>query len=558
MYNKNTKCWESGQYEEAILHWCSEAFNKDSPQALFIQADVLLPNASKGKHTADAVYLMERSAKLGYAQAALAMGQMFQYGWAVHRSSKTALSWYEKAAELGSHEATEILNQLRKLKKRRIIAATTAVCASVCTVLVIALILPSLLPVNGILVSEDTTLLQPTTQEEFVQALSDLIQQYDTELVVSGQQNTNRLLLKFEGTGIDLSSFPAATVIADEENYMVIQFTSEEEAQKCLSALREMAGVLFVDEDSYTSTIEDSIPSDAFNVSNVPYSSPYSGVVYYSWGAEFMGLDRLAAWLMTQQTTPVTVAVLDSGTEPCSENQHRILDGIDILNPSAGNGWTDMVGHGTHVAGTIIDCTWGLDVSILPVRIGNETIANSAIIEGLRYAIANSVDVINMSLGGPCTECDEQGVCGSVYYYYIQEAISNGIVVVVSAGNGDDYGNPIDTVDQCPAHIEECIVVGACDSNGWMGSFSNYGASVDVCAPGVDVISYVPGDTFDYMSGTSMAAPHISALAAMMKLYLPDKTPAQIEKYISDYSYAMGDSSYYGEGIPWASYFAGE
>ena len=55
-----------------------------------------------------------------------------------------------------------------------------------------------------------------------------------------------------------------------------------------------------------------------------------------------------------------------------------------------------------------------------------------------------------------------------------------------------------------------------------------------------------------------MAAPHISALAAMLKLYLPDKTPEQIEKYIGDYCTDMGDPAGYGEGIPWAGYFAGD
>ena len=130
--------------------------------------------------------------------------------------------------------------------------------------------------------------------------------------------------------------------------------------------------------------------------------------------------------------------------------------------------------------------------------------------------------------------------------------------MVVAAGNGDDYGNPEDTKICCPAHNDNCIVVAACDADGNTASFSNYGDAVDVTAPGVDIISYYPGSTLQALSGTSMAAPHISALAAMLKLYLPDRTPAQIEKYITDYCVDMGDSLRYGDGIPWAAYFAGE
>lgn len=560
MYNKKAKVWESGQYPEEILNWCREGVNKDNPQALFVQADILLSQASKGKRTADAVYLMEQAAKMGDPQAALAMGQMFQYGWAVGRSRKNAVNWYMKAAELGSQEAKEIIDALRRQKKRRILFSSIAVAATVCVALGVLFLLPNLLPVPGVQVGNNTTLLEPTTQEEFVLALSDLMEQYDTELVIAGEQSTNRLLLKFEGSGLDISRFPAATVIADEENYVVIQFESEEEAKKCLDSLKKMSGILFVAMDEYTIFADNSLPPEAFSSSGIPYFSPSSGDIYYSWGVEYLGLDQLAAWLQTQQTVPVIVAVLDTGTEPCDETQSNILSGVSITHPERGNGWDDQKGHGTHVAGTILDCTWGLDVTILPVQtiLDNGRTSDMLLVEALRYAIRNGADVINMSLGGPCNDTTGQEGCGSAIDYYIQEAIANGIVVVVSAGNGDEHGTPLDTKAICPAHIKDCIVVSACGSDGAIASFSNFGDSVDVCAPGVDILSYLPGDNLGTGSGTSMAAPHISALAAMLKLYLPDKTPAQIEKYIKDYCVQMGDSSYFGDGIPWAGYFAGD
>ena len=230
-----------------------------------------------------------------------------------------------------------------------------------------------------------------------------------------------------------------------------------------------------------------------------------------------------------------------------------------MANPGA-KGWTDNHGHGTHVAGTVIDCTWDLEVSVLPVRVFHPSggAPDSFIVAGLQYAMQSGVDVINMSLGGRCPHSDPGVSCGSAIDYYVQMAADQNIVVTIAAGNGDEQGNPENTNIICPAHIDCGIIVAACDKTGNLASFSNYGESVDVCAPGVDVWSYYPGDQLAALDGTSMAAPHISALAAMLKLYLPDRSAAQIEKYITEYCVDKGNPAYYGEGIPWAGYFAGE
>lgn len=550
MYSLDRKCWESGGYDEALLLWCRESFNRDNPEALFTLADHMLGQASRGKETADAVYLMQRSAELGYANAALAMGQMFQYGWAVHRSWKTAETWYEKAAALGSGEAAALLEALQRTRRRKRIAAALSVAGAVVIAAGAGLFLHMAEGPQGILVHEDTTLITPATLEEFNEALNQLVGQYDDELVVSGARSTNRLLLKFDGDGIDLTRFPAAAVIADEDNYLVVQFASEEEAQRCLEALRAMDSVLFADLDEYSVTIDAAAPRHAS--SGVPYVSPYTGDAYYTWGVEYLGLDQLAAWLKARQTVPVTVAVLDTGSEPCDENRHRFLDGADMNHPGH-SGWTDEDGHGTHVAGTIADCTWGLDVSIFPIRVFKGNHAPTAyIVQGLKLAIQQQVDVINMSLGGKCGSTGPNEDCGDPGDYYIHQAVQQGIVVVVAAGNDAE-----DSGTFCPAHLEDCIVVAACDDQGRIASFSNYGQSVDVCAPGVDVMSYYPGEALMALDGTSMASPHIAALAAMLKMYLPDKTPEQLENYITDYCTQADGSGRYGAGIPWASYFAG-
>lgn len=212
------------------------------------------------------------------------MGELFQYGWAVHRSQRMSLEWYEKAAALGSAEAASRLAELRRARRRRAITWACAALAVVLAACALVLFLPER-PPEGILVHEDTQLTETATFEEFNSALSELIRSYDDELVVSGQRSTNRLLLKFEGPGIDLSDFPAAEIIADSDNYLVVQFESEEEAQRCLDALTAMDGILFVDTDEYAYTAGSAVQR---SVSAVPYTSPYSGEVYYSWGVEYL------------------------------------------------------------------------------------------------------------------------------------------------------------------------------------------------------------------------------------------------------------------------------
>lgn len=558
MYNTKQKCWISASYDESHLIWCREPFNRENPAAMFDLADSMLEQAERGKQNAEAVYLMESAAKLGYEKAALAMGQLFEHGWAVQRNLRMAVQWYEKAAALGSTEAASLLAALKRRRrtKRLLIALAALVLVGV---VVCVIVLPKVFaPVEGILVHSDTVLITPTTTDEFQTALNELIVKYDDELVISGQRSSNRLILMFEGPGIDLSDFPAATVIANQDHYLVIQFLTEEDAQRCLEWLAGNDAVLFAETDDYNFNVG-AQNAGMHTTSGEPYTSPYSGEVYYSWGVEFLGLDQLAGWLMTQQTDPVVVAVLDTGSEPCAENQHRYLDGYDMANPGA-PGWADNDGHGTHVAGTVIDCTWNLDVSVMPIRVFLPTggAPDTFIIAGLQYAIQSGVDVINMSLGGRCAHTDPGVSCGSAIDYYVQEATKQNMVVVIAAGNGDEYGNPENTNINCPAHMDSGIIVAACDKYGNLASFSNFGDSVDVCAPGVEIWSYYSGDMIAPLDGTSMAAPHISALAAMLKLYLPDRSAAQIEKYITDYCVERADTRSYGEGIPWAGYFAGE
>ena len=190
-----------------------------------------------------------------------------------------------------------------------------------------------------------------------------------------------------------------------------------------------------------------------------------------------------------------------------------------------------------------MDCTPGLNVKIIAVRVLDDAGygSHSDVGNGIRYAADKGAKVINLSLGGG-------------YFFYkddaIEYAISKGAVVVAAAGN-----DAMSIGSYCPAHITECITVSAIDSSGSLAWYSNYGSAVDVAAPGSDILSCgISGyNSYVYMSGTSMASPHVSAIAAMYRLMYPTAGPAKIQELVKRYTTDVGSSGkddYYGYGIP--------
>ncbi|MBM6870637.1 hypothetical protein H6B27_08445 [Pseudoflavonifractor phocaeensis] len=129
-------------------------------------------------------------------------------------------------------------------QKLLILLGAVAAVAAIVLVVVGVRVLQRTAPRN-ILVHKDTKLTWTVTLTETNEALNNMIQQYDDELVVSGVNSTKRLLIQFEGDELDLSAFPAAEVIADEDNYLIVQFQTEEDAQQCLAAVEEMDGVVW-------------------------------------------------------------------------------------------------------------------------------------------------------------------------------------------------------------------------------------------------------------------------------------------------------------------------
>lgn len=302
------------------------------------------------------------------------------------------------------------------------------------------------------------------------------------------------------------------------------------------------------------------------------------------------GMNVPAAWDKTTGSG-VTVAVIDTGYAAHSDLAANIVSGYDFISSSAdardGNGrdadardegdWnatdgecgtgskaSDSSWHGTHVAGTIGAVTHNskgiagiaYHAKVQPVRVlGKCGGSSSDIADAITWASGGSVPgvpanptpakVINMSLGGASSTCP------SVYQNAINGAVSRGTTVVVAAGNSNANASGF-----TPANCANVITVASTSREGNRSFYSNYGSIVDVAAPGGETRrgTDTPGtvttpengiystlnsgattqsaETYEPYQGTSMAAPHIAGLAALLKSAKGTLTPAEIESAI--------------------------
>lgn len=545
MYDKKQKKWISDCNTPELQQMCRNPENIEDLEVQFLKASDLLSKIESKENTVQAVAKMELMAKREYMPAVFAMGQMCYYGWGVSKDRKKALELYKKAADAGYDPAKQALSDLKRAKRIRIFAVVLPACvATAIGAIVLTLFLKG--GTQIIKVNEMTDLSQTVTAKEFSAELSKLIIDYDNELVISGEASSNRIILKFEGNRLDLSDFLADRVIARENNIVIIQFADETEAQRCLDELKNEKKILFVEEDEYNITLE-SISEEYCTLE--PVASTDYTEDYYSWGVPDMGLDKLSEYVRNNfSENEVLVAVMDSGALIHSINAHRYEGGINVVT----GGPVTVDQHGTHVAGIVFDgadCD-NIRLCNLDVFANNEKSPSTVYSAAIDLAVELGASVINMSCRG-----EESRLLVET----IKDAYNNGVVIVKSAGNDT---SDIATDCSFPAHMNELIVVGSYDIDHSISYFSNYGDSVDVCAPGSEIwnCSYLGDGIVEKLQGTSMAAPHITAMAALLRAIYTDAAPSDIENYIkrscrtfrNPSAYATG---VYGAGAPDATVF---
>jgi len=233
-----------------------------------------------------------------------------------------------------------------------------------------------------------------------------------------------------------------------------------------------------------------------------------------------------------------------NGREPVGDDPYDITD-VDYGNGNPMNRVEDE-SHGTHVAGIIAaERNNGIgvngvanNVAIMSIRaVPNGDEYDKDIARGIRYAVDNGARIINGSFGKSFSP-NAQWVYDAIKY-----AADNNVLFVHAAGNdGSDLDNPInanfpnDQVNNGPEIADNVITVGALNpkyGSELVASYSNYGKiNVDIFAPGTDIYSTYPNNDYEYSPGTSMAAPGVAGVAALVMSQYPSLTAAQVKKII--------------------------
>lgn len=264
----------------------------------------------------------------------------------------------------------------------------------------------------------------------------------------------------------------------------------------------------------------------------------------YQWNLPIIETNR--GWQLTKGSNDVIVAVVDTGVDINHPDlKGRLLKGYNVIDPNKDP--VDDVGHGTHVAG-IISATvnnnegiagmmWG--GKLLPVKALDNTGSGTtySVAQGIIWAVDQGAKVINLSLGN---YADAQFLHDAIKYAYDRD------VVVIAATGNDNTERP-----GYPAAYPEVLSVSATDYNLNRASFSNYGDYIDVMAPGESIASTYPDNQYAALSGTSMASPHVAALAGLIRSINPELKNTEVMEIIRNNVIDLGDSGrdkYFGYG----------
>ncbi|XEC96834.1 S8 family peptidase [Paenibacillus tarimensis] len=273
----------------------------------------------------------------------------------------------------------------------------------------------------------------------------------------------------------------------------------------------------------------------------VPNDALYSD---YQWNLPVIETD--VGWNVSKGDDEVIVAVLDTGVQTDHPDLvGQLVEGENIV--AAEDQPKDDVGHGTHVAGIIAAAvnngegvagmSWYNKIMPIKVLDGSGEGTTYSVAQGIIWATDHGAKVINMSLGNYAS--------AEFLHDALKYAYDHDVVLIAASGN--------DNTDQpgYPAAYPEVLAVAATDRNGEKAAFSNYGDYIDVAAPGASIASTYTGNQYAALSGTSMACPHVSALAALIRSKNPQLTNEEVMDIIRNTAVDLGEAgkdNYFGYG----------
>ena len=373
--------------------------------------------------------------------------------------------------------------------------------------------------------------------EKFTEQAVEILNSDDPNSVTYEEEVSKRVIVK-SSKKIDTRN--ATDTASGYKDYYILEFPSAQSAQDAVDYYNTLDYVSFAQIDNIVSTTTIVTPEDSA-------SDTQKHLSYNSETAGFTQLEKYNEDNSITYSEKITVAVLDTGVEDTHEFLQGRVEPTEYNFSSSGNenSSLDDDGHGTHVAGIIVDNT-PENVIIRPYKVLNNEGKGTTLgaLLGVEQAIADNVDIINMSLSAKGYD--------EALHNAVRDAYQKNIPVVVSSGN--DGVTNLNVIQYSPASFEECITVGTSGEKSgiyWgIPGYCNRGDVVDIYAPGDNIKSSYLHNTYETLSGTSMSAPLVSAAVAYILLEYPDMTSHQIEKRLRDYGIPL---NYTGGSIPSSS-----
>ncbi len=310
--------------------------------------------------------------------------------------------------------------------------------------------------------------------------------------------------------------------VSSSDNLNIISADTADISDKEVSRLRHAPGITRIEDDALVTT-------ERRTLSRTPTPSPTQTT---PWGVARVHAPNV--WNRTQALS-VKVGIIDTGVDLSHPDLAADIKGsYNAIRPTRSA--QDDNGHGTHVAGILgaLNNSVGVvgvgpQIDLYPIKVLSSSGSGyiSDIIKGLDWAVANHIDIVNMSFG---TLTDV-----TAFHDAIIRAHQAGIVEVAAAGND---GRAV----QYPGAYPEVITVAASNQSDTIASFSSQGPQIALSAPGVEILSTYPNKSYKTFSGTSMATPHVTGAAALIKSVCNSCSPDTIKQKLESSADDIGPS----------------